>query len=335
MAELWQRAMISLARSGRARGFAERQAWLAGLAARFTGGPDAGAAIAAARALRAEGISASLFFLGEYIEDSAIVEATTGQLAGVAGALAAAGLDVSVSADPTQLGLMHSEAACEPNLRQVAAAITAACQPEPQPGRDALMLDMEDSTTTAVTLGLHDRLRAAGLPVAVTVQAYLHRSPGDLDHLARSGAWVRLVKGAFAEPAAIAATRRAEITRRYLRGALTLLSPQSRQAGCYPSFATHDQRLITVIITAARDRGWAPDQYEFEMLHGVRPDLQRALARQGHRIRAYLPFGTDWFPYAIRRIGESPRNARFALTAITRPHAAISGPAWQDLTPRR
>jgi proline dehydrogenase len=319
VAGLWQRAMIGLARSGRARGFAERQAWLAGLAGRFTGGPDAGAAITAARALRAEGISASLFFLGEYIEDPAVVDATTGQLAGAAGALAAAGLDVSLSADPTQLGLMHSEAACEANLRRVAAAITAACQPQTRPGRDALMLDMEDSGTTAVTLGLHDRLRGAGLPAAVTVQAYLHRSPGDLDRLARAGAWVRLVKGAFAEPAALAATRRAEITRRYLRGVLTLLSQEARQAGCYPSFATHDQRLITAITTAASDRGWSPDQYEFEMLHGVRPDLQRDLARQGHRIRAYLPFGADWFPYAIRRIGESPRNARFALTAITRP----------------
>ena len=320
MAGLWQRAMIGLARSGRARGFAERQVWLAGLAARFTGGPDAGAAITAARALRAEGISASLFFLGEYIEDPAVVEATVGQLADVAGSLAAAGLDVSLSADPTQLGLMESEAACETNLRRVAAAITAACQPQAaRPGHDALMVDMEDSGTTAVTLGLHDRLRAAGLPAAVTVQAYLHRTSGDLTRLAAAGAWVRLVKGAFAEPAAIAATRRADITARYRQGALTLLSPQARQAGCCPSFATHDERLITEIASAARDRGWAPDQFEFEMLHGVRPDLQRALARQGHRIRAYLPFGTGWFPYAIRRVGESPRNARFALTALTRP----------------
>ncbi len=328
MTALWQRAMIALARSGRARGFAERQAWLAGLAARFTGGPDVAAALAAARALRAAGISASLFFLGEYVEDPAVVEATIGQLAGAAEALRAAGLDVALSADPTQLGLMESEGACEANLRRAAAAITAACAQAPQPGHDALMIDMEDSGTTAVTLALHERLRAGGLPVAVTVQAYLHRTPADLARLAGAGAWVRLVKGAFAEPAAVAATRRAEITCRYQKAALTLLSPEARRAGCYPSFATHDERLITGIIAAARERGWAAGQFEFEMLHGVRPDLQRALARDGHQIRAYLPFGTDWFPYAIRRVGESPRNARFALTAITRQR--VTSPAGHE-----
>lgn len=319
---LWQRAMIALARSGRVTAFAQRQTRLAGLAARFTGGPDIGAALEAARALRAEGISASLFFLGEYVEDSALVEATVGQLTAAAGALAGAGLGVALSADPTQLGLMQSEAACEANLRRVAAAVTAACPRPPQPGHDTLMIDMEDSATTAITLSLHDRLRADGLPAAVTVQAYLHRSPADLARLAAAGAWVRLVKGALAEPAAIAANRRPEITRRYRQAALTLLGPGARRAGCYPAFATHDEDLITEIITAARQYGWAPGEFEFEMLHGVRPDLQRALARDGHQIRAYLPFGTAWFPYAIRRIGESPRNLRFTLTAITRPQAS-------------
>jgi hypothetical protein len=97
------------------------------------------------------------------------------------------------------------------------------------------------------------------------------------------------------------------------------------QPGCYPSFA-HDQRLMTAITVAARDHGWAPDQYEFEMLHGARPVLQRALARQGHRIRAYLPFGTDWFPYAVRRIGESPATPD-SLSPPSPAARAISGPA--------
>jgi len=325
VAGFWQRAMIGLARSGRARDFAQRQAWLAGLASRFTGGPAVTAAVAAAGALRAEGISASLFYLGEYVEDPAVVAATVSQLARAAEALAAAGLDVSVSADPTQLGLMDSPAACEANLRRVAAAVARACGPAARHGHDAVMLDMEDSAATGVTLGLHDQLRQDGLPAAITVQAYLHRTTGDLARLAAAGAWVRLVKGAFAEPAAVAATRRAEITQRYRQGAMTLLSPRSRDAGCYPAFATHDERIIGEIITTARAHGWADDQFEFEMLHGARPDLQRALASRGHQVRVYLPFGTDWFPYAIRRVGESPRNIRFTLTAITRrparPHA--------------
>jgi len=318
VAGFWQRAMIGLARSGRARDFAQRRAWLAGLASRFAGGPDITAAVAAAQALHAEGISASVFYLGEYVEDPAIVAATAGQLAGAADGLRAAGLDVSVSADPTQLGLMDSAVACEANLRQVAAAVVRACVPAARHGHDAVMLDMEDSGTTEVTLGLHDRLRHDGLPAAITVQAYLHRTPADLARLTAAGSWVRLVKGAFAEPSAIAATRCAEIDRRYRQGTITLLSPQAREAGCYPAFATHDEQIIGEIITTARAHGWADDQFEFEMLHGVRPDLQRALASRGHRVRVYLPFGTDWFPYAIRRVGESPRNARFALTAIIR-----------------
>lgn len=317
MSKVWQRAMIRLARSARVSAFAQRQPWLGGLASRFVGGPDAGSAVAAAAALRAGGLSVSLFSLGEYAEDAQVAEATVGQLCLVAEALGTGGLDVHVSADPTQLGLMSSATACEANLRRVADAVARACPAGARPGHDAVMLDMEDAATTETTLGLHDLLRRDCLPAAVTVQAYLHRSPGDLDRLIAAGAWVRLVKGAFAEPPQIAARRGAEISRRYRQGAAALLSRASREAGCYPSFATHDHNIIEEIITLARNQGWANEDFEFEMLHGVRPDLQHGLARRGYRVRVYLPFGPDWFPYAIRRIGESPRNLRFTLRAVT------------------
>ncbi len=318
MGKLWQRAMIWMARSGRTCAFVQRQPWMAGLAARFVGGPDIKAVGATALALRAEGISASLFYLGEYVEDLRTVETTVAQLRAAVEVLHAEGLDVNISVDPTQVGLMKSAAACEANVRQVAAAVAHACSPAARRGHDAVMLDMEDAGTTEVTLGLHDWLREAGLPAAVTIQAYLHRTPGDLDRLRSAGAWVRLVKGAFAEPGAIAARQGAQISRRYRQAAMTLLSRESRLSGCYPSFATHDDQIIEEIIGRAQSQGWAKEEFEFEMLYGVRPDLQRTLTRRGQRVRVYLPFGRDWFPYAIRRVGESPRNLRFIARALAR-----------------
>lgn len=180
------------------------------------------------------------------------------------------------------------------------------------------MLDMEDSSVTDFTLELHDRLQADALPAAVTVQAYLHRTEADLHRLVASGSWVRLVKGALAEPAATAARDRAEIDERYRRGIEILLSPAARENGCYPSIATHDLRMIAHATAVAGRHGRGPDEFEFELLYGVRPDLAAELVRRGYRVRQYLPFGTEWFPYAVRRIGESPGNVRFVAAALAR-----------------
>jgi proline dehydrogenase len=179
------------------------------------------------------------------------------------------------------------------------------------------MLDMEDRSVTEFTLQLHDRLRSEGLPVAVTVQSYLHRAGDDIARLAEGGAFVRLVKGAFAEPPRVAVRSQTQIDSRFRQAVATLFSPASLAAGTYPSFATHDDVIIEEIIHTAGEIGWANDQYEFEMLYGVRPELQTELVRRGFKVRLYVPFGHDWFPYAIRRVGESPRNLRFAIGAVT------------------
>lgn len=313
VAPLWQRGMIRLARSATVTRTVQGHRWATGLAGRFVAGADLDDALRAAGQLAADGVAVTLFRLGEYVEDAAEVDRTVRELLRAVPALAGADLDVHVSVDPTQAGLMDSVARCERNLRAVAAAVAGA---GPRPGRDVLMIDMEDSATTGDTLGLYERLRADGLPVAVTVQAYLHRTAADLHHLAGSGAWVRWVKGALAEPAGTAAVHRAEIDARYRAGLATLFSPRAREAGCRPSIATHDLRMIVAATRLARDHGWHPDRFELEMLHGVRPDLQRALARRGYRVRVYLPFGAAWFPYAVRRVGESPRNLRFAVGAV-------------------
>lgn len=317
---LWQEGMIRLARSEAVAGFAQKQHWLSGLAGQFVSGPTVHDAVVQAERLSWQGIDTSMFFLGEYVTDPGLIAQTVGQLTSAISAAAEASLNACASVDPTQVGLMIDEATCRANARRLANAVLAAA-PEPRPGRDALMIDMEDAAVTQPTLDLYWALRDEGLPVAVTVQAYLHRTRDDLDALVGDGAWVRLVKGAFAEPTSDAVRTAAERDSRFRQCASVLLSRAAQQSGVYPAFGTHDHRAIEEIITQADAQGWARDGYEFEMLYGVRPDLQRELVARGHRVRLYLPFGADWFPYAIRRVGESPRNLRFVATALAKRFA--------------
>jgi proline dehydrogenase len=314
---LWQEGMIRLARSAKVTTFAQRQPWLRGLASQFVGGPNAADALHQASALSADGIAVSLFYLGEYVTDPAIIAHTVAELDAATTAAADRSLDACASVDPTQIGLMIDEQTCTANASRIAAAIRKAVR-TPHQGHDALMIDMEDATVTDATLRLYWDLRSEELPAAITIQAYLHRTHADLDALIAAGAWVRLVKGAFAEPSKTAVRSAADRDSRYRRCAAQLLSRTARQAGVYPAFATHDHRLIEEIIAQANAHDWPTDAYEFEMLYGVRPELQRQLVRRGYRVRVYLPFGRDWFPYAIRRVGESPRNLKFVTSALTR-----------------
>lgn len=315
--KLWQEGMIHLARSEPITAFAQRQPWLRGLAGQFVGGSAGEDALRSATGLSTDKISSSLFYLGEYVTDPAIIAVTVNRLSTAIAATAEYSLDVAASVDPTQIGLMTDATTCTTNARVIAEAISAAAV-RPRHGHDALMIDMEDAGVTDETVNLYWKLRGEDLPVAITIQAYLHRTRADLEKLIAAGAWVRLVKGAFAEPADIAVRSTSDRDSRYRQCASMLLSRAAQDAGVYPAFATHDHRLIEEIITQAEAHDWSTDGYEFEMLYGVRPELQRELARRGHRVRVYLPFGSDWFPYAIRRVGESPRNLRFVASAVTR-----------------
>ena len=174
--------------------------------------------------------------------------------------------------------------------------------------RHAMVLDMEDSGIRDRTCALHRSLWEAGLPAGLTLQARRRRTPEDLAWAIRQATSLRLVKGAFPERALDHAGR-ARIDQAYLDAAGIMLSREARESGFYPVFGTHDDRLAGAIMTLARERGWAPEDFEFEMLYGVRPDWQMALRGLGYNVRVYLPFGGDWWPYAIRRVGENPRNA--------------------------
>ncbi len=172
-------------------------------------------------------------------------------------------------------------------------------------------IDMEGSSVTQSTLEVFERAFAAHPNVGPVLQAYLKRTKGDVQRAIGMGARVRLCKGAYSEPPEIAYRNMAQIRRSYLECAQDLLV-----RGNYPGIATHDPAIIEAIKQFARDRGVKPEQFEFQMLYGVRPSLQRQLVREGYRLRVYVPFGTHWAGYFYRRVAERRENALFALSSI-------------------
>ena len=179
-----------------------------------------------------------------------------------------------------------------------------------------MMLDMEDQSIIDWTIALHDVLLSAKMPVALTLQAYLRRTKSDLLTQIRRGTRVRLVKGAFAAGRAVAFTSTGYIKANSRRLIDLMFSRAARDAGFYPIIATHDERLQQYAIECAAREGWRAGEYEFEMLLGVRDGIAEGLSRRGERVRFYLPFGRDWWPYAMRRIGENPHNASILLRSL-------------------
>ena len=310
--KIWQAGMIALARSPRITNFMQRNAAASALAGRFVVGATVAGACEAASRLQADGFKASLYYLGEYVADPTKVSRTVEHKIETARRLGEAGLEIHISLDLTQIGYSIGEAIGSDNAQRIGAAIAH------QPGvtRKILMFNMEDAGFVDRTLKLRAQLRERNVPVAQTLQAYLRRTEGDMRGIIAEGAAARLVKGAYVDAGSHAFATGAEIDRNYLDVAAVMLDPTARESGFYPIFGTHDERMIGPIRALASKQGWHPGEYEFEMLYGIRPELQRRLRDQGERVRLYLPFGEDWFPYAVRRVGESPRNAWLLARAL-------------------
>lgn len=304
----WQTAMINLARSPIAVRFMQGNRATSFLASKYVAGQSPAQAVKfAGELLSAYGIRSSLFYLGEYVNRVDLVAENLANKLSVAQALEQTDFDVHVSVDPTQIGQSLDPRLARDNARRIAEEIRRASGN--RPGIHCLMFDMEDASVIDATVALHNELKQEGLPVALTLQAYLRRTLSDMRAQMDAGNRVRLVKGAFAADSDIAYTGQEDIKANFRRLIEMMFSPAVKGNGFYPIVATHDERIHEFAIDVARRNGWKPGQYEFEMLLGVRSDVARDLARRGERVRMYLPFGRDWWSYAVRRIGENPRNA--------------------------
>ena len=275
-----------------------------GFARRFIAGETVEEAIAAARVIERDGLAVTLDLLGESVATAAEADTATRAYLAVIDAVAASGVGRNISLKLTQLGLTVDRATCVDNLRRILDAATAHAF--------FVRIDMENSPYTAVTLGVFETMwqqeyRNAG----VVLQSCLPRSEQDATRMNELGARVRLVKGAYKEPRAIAYQSKADVDAAFVRIMRALLAD-----GTYPAIATHDPNMIDATRAFARERGIDPARFEFQMLYGIRRDLQASLRREGYGVRVYVPFGREWFPYFMRRLGERPANVGFVLRAI-------------------
>ena len=278
------------------------------LAGRFVAGDTLEDGMTVARSLRAQGIAAMLDHLGEEVE-------SPGQAAEAADAYVRAlkriaeepDLDCNISVKLTQLGLKASRELCGENLERVLQAATG------RERRTLVMIDMEARQYVDPTLDVYLSLRSTYPNVGVCLQAYLFRSADDCARIGGPGATIRIAKGAYLEPPEVAYQTRREVRRSFARLAATLLV-----AGSTVHLATHDPKLIEGATAFVRTRSISRKRYEFQMLHGVRRDLQTDLARQGEPVRVYVPYGTSWYPYLTRRLAERPANLWFFASNLFR-----------------
>jgi proline dehydrogenase len=274
-------------------------------ASRFIAGEELPQAVDVVRQLNAAGFDATLDHLGESVMNAAAAEDACRVYAQILDRLAAEGLRSHVSIKLTQLGLAIDEDLALRLLVRIAGH--AAEQ------HNFVRIDMENSVYVDSTLRVFAAARAPRDVLGVVIQAYLHRSGNDIQHLIACGARVRLVKGAYNEPPEVAYPHKQDVEASFARLMKKLLA-----SGGYHAIATHDPRLIEATLRFARQQGLGPDQFEFQMLYGIQRQLQRELLRQGFRVRIYVPYGHQWYPYFMRRLAERPANVLFLMRSLLR-----------------
>ncbi|HEX7939765.1 MAG TPA: proline dehydrogenase family protein [Gemmatimonadaceae bacterium] len=276
-------------------------------ARRFVAGETLDDAIAAVRALNAKGITASLDELGESVHNEQEATATRDHYLAILDRIAADKLDANVSVKLTALGLDISEDLC---IRLMRSLLERARQ-----RGSFVRIDMESSAYTERTLRLFERefYPAYRDFVGIVLQSYLTRTASDVAKAVEWQCRVRLCKGAYKEPATVAFPAKADVDANYASCAHTLL-----ERGRYPGIATHDPNLIADVKAFAKGKGISAERFEFQMLYGVRRDLQEDIVREGWRMRVYVPFGTQWYPYLMRRLAERPANLMFVTGNLVR-----------------
>jgi proline dehydrogenase len=303
-----RRVLFHLSESPRARAFVLRHPLARRASRRFVAGETLDEALAAIDGLGRAGYDAILNHLGERITDPREADlATSDYLEAVLRLRDRRGPgDCYVSVKLTQLGLDFDRALTTSNLRRILDAA--------RPGGTFVRVDMEHSAYVEATLSVIEQLRGEGYTnLGAVIQTYLYRSEADVERLRRLGVPIRLVKGAYLEPPSVAYPRMADVNANFLRLQTRLLRDQAHHA-----IATHDERLVQAAVDQARAEGIPPDRFEFQFLYGIRRDLQARLRREGWRVRIYVPYGTHWYPYFMRRMAEHPANLFFVLRNVLR-----------------
>jgi proline dehydrogenase len=277
---------------------------LRGLAQRYVAGEELADGIVVAATLNTQGLQVSLDHLGESVSNPAAAQRATNAYLEALEAIAHEQIEGNISLKLTQLGLDLSEELCAGHLRTIL---------ERADTLDTFVrIDMESATYTQRTLDVHQRLWDAGFHnFGIVLQAYLYRTAADVERAIEKGIPVRLCKGAYLEPARIAYPDKGAVDANFARLMERLLID-----GNHPAIATHDQRLIAQAQSIARREHISADRFDFEMLYGVRRDVQLRLVQDGYQVRLYLPYGEEWYPYLVRRLAERPANIGFFLRTL-------------------
>ena len=298
---LWLSEQPRVFRFVRKNGLAKR------FASRFVAGETVDEAVAALRDLNAAGVTASLDLLGESVTNADEAHAARDVYLQTLDRIRAARAQANVSVKLTQMGLDSDEALCIANVRTIVGRAK---------GHGSFVrIDMEQSSYTEKTLDLFTRVfyPEFGNAVGVVLQSYLRRTAQDVEAMIALGARVRLCKGAYQEPATVAFPAKRDVDANYVACMEWLLA-----RGNYPGIATHDERIIAHAKEYARRQGIRAERFEFQMLYGVRRDLQLGLRRDGWNVRVYVPFGTHWYPYLMRRLAERPANIAFIVGNVVK-----------------
>jgi proline dehydrogenase len=311
--EKWLRhILIYLSHAGWARDMVSSLPLAKQVAGRFVAGETAAEAMSTAQELNSQGRLVTLDYLGESVTDSAEAIASKDEILSLFKMINDTGVQSNVSIKLSQLGLKINKDLALDNLCQILA--------EARKYNNKVRIDMEESQVVDDTFDIYRTVRdKKGFDnVGVVIQSYLYRSEKDVRRLVEEGAWVRLCKGAYAEPPEVAFPEKGDTDANYIKLTKLMLSEEARQNGLYLGLATHDENMIQAAIQYAQEHNISPDEFEFQMLYGIRRELQDFLVRNGYKVRIYVPYGTAWYPYFVRRLAERPANLWFFISNFFR-----------------
>ncbi|MBI2953826.1 MAG: proline dehydrogenase family protein [Chloroflexi bacterium] len=300
---MWRTIFLALAPNETLRRLLIRSGFGKQFASRFVAGETIGEAMSAAAELTRRGAAAELDYLGEHVTNEAQAAQAASTYLDMLDRIVGAGVETQVSFKPSQMGLELGDDLCYDNCERV---VERAAQ-----HNNFVWMDMEGSDSTERTIQIYKKLRASYDNVGIAIQAYLYRSKADVEALIAIGGTVRLCKGAYNEGADVAFPHKRDVDNNFKRLTEVLLS-----SGHYHAIASHDEKMLNHAIEIASARGLSNEAFEFQMLYGIRRDLQAKLVRDGHRVRVYIPYGEQWYPYLMRRLAERPANLLFLLKAV-------------------